>query len=188
MEHRGRRGAQGGGEGCEQSLRALSNPDPEVATKALSEFESKYPALGHIPYFVGPKITLLIKTKKFDEAKKMAEEVMAKAEKMDDSSMLRNVSAALRAKEAKGQKELSALGVKAAEASLKMTGEKDVIGLFYVAEAYFAAGDKAKARRWGRKPSRRPRPSPPRTRHSSRSRSRSTMTDRGLHHLKKPGD
>ncbi|HSQ54122.1 MAG TPA: redoxin family protein [Gemmata sp.] len=132
-------------------FRTIGGKDIAVAEKNVAEFESKYPALSHIPYFVPPKIELLIKTKKFDDAQKMAMEVMAKAEKKDDSSMLRNVSAALRTTAGKGEKELTALSLKAAEAALNITGETDAMGLYYVAEAHFAAGDKAKAQEMGKK-------------------------------------
>ena len=32
---------------------------------------------------------------------------------------------------------------------LKITGEKDAVALYFVAEAHFAAGDKAKAKEFG---------------------------------------
>ncbi|HSQ58041.1 MAG TPA: hypothetical protein VLM40_20115, partial [Gemmata sp.] len=47
--------------------------------------------------------------------------------------------------------ELTALSLKAAEAALKITGETDAMGLYYVAEAHFAAGDKSKAQEMGKK-------------------------------------
>lgn len=58
--------------------------EPETALKTLTEFEKKHPPLAHIPYFVTPKISTLIKTKKIDEAKKTAEEVIAKSVKLED--------------------------------------------------------------------------------------------------------
>lgn len=125
--------------------------DADAGRKALSEFETKYPALAHIPYFVGPKIGLLLKAKKFDEAKKMVAEVMAVAMKVDDPTALRSVSAALRAKEVADNKEFVELSMKAALAGLKMAGDKDLGSLLNVADAYLAAGDKAKAREFGAK-------------------------------------
>jgi len=41
--------------------------------------------------------------------------------------------------------------VKAAEAMLKLSGEKDAIALYFVAEAHFANGDAAKAKDFGSK-------------------------------------
>jgi len=132
-------------------FKALSGPDAGAAEKTVAEFESKYPALKEIPYFVGPKINLLLKGKKFDEAGKMAEAVIAKSVKTENTSLLGTVSSVMRSPAAKDQKELVALSVKAAEASLKIAGEKDALALYYLAEAHFAFGDKAKAQETGKK-------------------------------------
>jgi thiol-disulfide isomerase/thioredoxin len=121
----------------------------EEALKALADFDAKYPKLASIPYFISPRISLLVKIKKFDEAKKMASEVMAKAVSKDDPTALRSVSAAMRS--APDQKELVAISLKAALAGLKMAGEKDLGSLLNVADAYFVSGDKAKAREYGAK-------------------------------------
>ena len=67
------------------------------------------------------------------------------------SSSKVNPSSALRSPDAKDNKELLALSLKAAEAALKLAGEKDAIALYFVAEAHFANGDKAKAKDFGAK-------------------------------------
>ena len=125
--------------------------DAEAALKSLAEFEKKYPELAHIPYFVGPRIGMMVKAKKTDEAKKAAEALIAKSVKLDDPMPLRSLSMTLRGPDAKDNKELLALSLKAAEAALKMAGEKDAIALYFVAEAQFANGDKAKAKDFGAK-------------------------------------
>ena len=71
--------------------------------------------------------------------------------KVDDSGALQSVSATLRSPAANGDKELLALSLKAAEAMLKISGEKDPVALYFVAEAHFAGGDKAKAKEFGGK-------------------------------------
>ena len=76
-------------------FKSFSSPDPATALKALAEFETKYPALAHIPYFVSPKISMLVKAKKYAEAKKFAEEVLAKATKQEDPMAARMVAGAL---------------------------------------------------------------------------------------------
>jgi len=124
--------------------------DPEAALKALADFEKNHPKLGNIPYFVGPKIATMLKAKKPAEARKYAEEAMAKAVKADDPMALRSVSAAL-ASEAGGDKEVLALALKAAEAGLKVSGDKDALALLGVADAHFAAGDKKQAKEFGAK-------------------------------------
>jgi thiol-disulfide isomerase/thioredoxin len=125
--------------------------EAEAALKALAEFEKNHPKLAHIPYFTGPKINALLKAKKTAEARKFAEEVIAKAIKADDSGALQSVSAVLRSPAASGEKELLALSVKAAEAMVKVAGEKDAVALYFLAEAHFANGDKAKAKECGAK-------------------------------------
>ena len=125
--------------------------DPEAALKAVADFQKKYPELAGIPYFTEPKLGALLKAKKTGEARKFAEEAIAKAGKADDTGALMALSRALRSREAAGDKELAALAVKAAEANLKVVGDKDPVALYFVAEAHFAAGDKAKARDFGAK-------------------------------------
>jgi thiol-disulfide isomerase/thioredoxin len=124
---------------------------PEGGIVALNEFEAKYPALSHIPYFVGPKISLLVKAGKIEEAKALATEVMEKAMKLDDPTALRSVSAAFQSPEAKSHKDLVDISIKAALAGLKLAGDKDIGSLLNVANAYFAAGDKEKAKDYGAK-------------------------------------
>jgi thiol-disulfide isomerase/thioredoxin len=125
--------------------------DAETSLKTLAEFEKNNPKLAGIPYFTAPRIQAMLKAKKTAEARKFAESVIAKAEKADDSSALQAVSGALRSPAAAGDKELLALSVKAAEAAVKAAGDKDPVALYFLAEAHFAAGDKAKAKETGAK-------------------------------------
>ncbi|HET6575157.1 MAG TPA: TlpA disulfide reductase family protein [Fimbriiglobus sp.] len=121
----------------------------ERGLKALNEFDAKYPALGDIPYFVGPRLGMLITAKKFDEAKTAAEKAIATAVGQDDTSMLQSLSGALAAD--KDRKDLLKLSVEAAESAVKLAGGKDPISLYYAAQANHAAGDKAKAKEYGQK-------------------------------------
>jgi thiol-disulfide isomerase/thioredoxin len=130
---------------------AIGGEDAEAGLKALSDFQAKRPGLAGIPYFVAPKLHLMLKAKKFDEAKKMAEGLVKQAAADEDAIMLRSVAGVLATPEAKGQKELTDLSLKAADALLKAAGDKDPLAFLAVAEIYFAAGDKAKARELGQK-------------------------------------
>jgi thiol-disulfide isomerase/thioredoxin len=125
--------------------------DPEVGLKTLADFEARYPALNDVPYFRGPRLDMMIKSKKYDEAKKSAEALIAKGIKQEDPIVLRTVSSVLRSPAAKDQKDLLTLSVKAAEAGVKVAGDKDAMALLNVAESYFATGDKAKAQEYGKK-------------------------------------
>jgi len=131
-------------------FRALGG-EPEAALKAVAEFEKNHPKLADIPYFNGPKLSAMLKAKKTDEAKAFASSIIDKAIKNDDSGALQGMSAALRSPPAAGNKELLAMSLKAAEAMLKINGEKDSVALYFVAESHFAAGDKAKAKEYGAK-------------------------------------
>ena len=75
---------------------------------------------------------------------------MAKAIKAEDSGALQSISGAL-SKDAGGDKEVAALALKSAEALLKLNGEKDAVTLYFIAEAHFAGGDKAKAKEFAAK-------------------------------------
>jgi thiol-disulfide isomerase/thioredoxin len=130
---------------------ALGGTDAEASLKTLDEFETKHPRLAHIPYFVGPKISLLIRAGKDAEAKKIAEKVIESATKNGDSMMLRQISGALRSGKAKDKQEYLKLSLEAAKRMLKMEGEKDPIALYFVAASYNATGDKDKAVEYCRK-------------------------------------
>jgi thiol-disulfide isomerase/thioredoxin len=128
---------------------SFRKPDAEEGLKALADFEKQYPALHDIPYFVGPKLGLMLKAKKYDEVKAAAGKMIAKAVKQDDPTLLRSVSGALRAD--REQKDLLKLSVEAAEAGVKLAGDKDPIAFLNAAQAHLAAGDKAKAKEYGQK-------------------------------------
>jgi thiol-disulfide isomerase/thioredoxin len=126
------------------------NKEPKTALKALADFEARHQAMKDIPYFVGPKLSALLKSGRTAEAKEFAASVLKKAEKFDDAPAMRAVSAGLRT-EAKGDKELLALALKAAEGMVAAAGDKDALALVNLASTHFAAGDVAKAKEVGKK-------------------------------------
>jgi thiol-disulfide isomerase/thioredoxin len=132
-------------------FQATRDPDAEVFLNKLGEFETKHPALAGIPYFNGPRINSLLKAKKIEDAKKAAEKLMAKGVKTEDHTVLTMVSSVMRSPNANGDKDLLALSLRAAEAALKIAGDKDIFTLLTVAEAHFANGDKVKAKDYGAK-------------------------------------
>jgi hypothetical protein len=123
---------------------ALRGKDAEETLDKLAAFDKKYPEFAKIPYFVGPKLNLMIKAKKTGEAKKLGEQVLEAASKHDDTSMMMTVSSVMRSDEGK-DKDLLALSLKAAEALLKTSGEKDMLAQYTMAETRFARGEKDKA-------------------------------------------
>jgi thiol-disulfide isomerase/thioredoxin len=135
----------------EQEFRAVSTamwPDNKAGLKALKEFEAKYPPLANNPAIIRTKLSCLPRVGEVDEAKKVAESVVAKAIKQGNHNSLMQVAALLRNGPGKESKELLAVAVKAAEAAVQVAGDKDARGLIELAETYFVAGDKTKAREY----------------------------------------
>jgi thiol-disulfide isomerase/thioredoxin len=129
----------------------LDGPDAAASLKALQEFEKKRPGLASIPFLVSPKIMLLLKAKKFDEATKFGGTVLAKAIEQEDTNTLRAVANMNRLAESKGEKSVSDLSLKASDALLKASGDKDLLALVTAAEVNFSAGNTAKAKEFGKK-------------------------------------
>jgi thiol-disulfide isomerase/thioredoxin len=125
--------------------------DVEGALKAFADFEAKRPKLANCCYFTVPRLTLLMKAKKFDEARALAEKVLSEGIDQEDSYLLRGMASALRNPAVKEDKGLSSMTVKAAEAFLKCAGEKDLGAILGVAEACAFVGDMEKRKEYGKK-------------------------------------
>ncbi len=133
-------------------FKATGDKDPEVFLKTLSAFEKKYPELGSIPYFHSARLGSLVKAKKTDEAKKVAEDLLAKGVKADDGGLVNTVTRTLVLfPDAVANKDLHPIALKSAQAGLKLAGDKDPVALFFLAEAHFLNGDKVKAKDFGAK-------------------------------------
>jgi thiol-disulfide isomerase/thioredoxin len=126
-------------------------PDHKAGLKALKAFEIKYPPLADHFIILRAKLSLLPKVGEVDEAKKVAEAAVAKAIKQGNPSALMQVAALLRNGPGNESKELLAVAVKAAEATVQVAGDKDAQALIELASTYFAIGDKTKAQEYGRK-------------------------------------
>ncbi len=129
-------------------FRSTSGQDAEAGLKALKDFEGKYPELGNIPYFVSPKIRMLLKTGKKEEAATLANMVIAKASKSDDSSMLGGVATTLIGPDAREDKELAKVALDSAEKLLAIVGNKDLGGNMTMARVLFANGKVTKAKEY----------------------------------------
>ncbi len=126
-------------------------PNHKAGLQALNDFEAKYPPLANNPMILRAKLSLLPKIGEVDQAKKVAEAVVANAIKRNNMSALMQVAALLRNGPGKESKELLAVAVKAAEAAVQVAGDKDAVALIELASTYFVAGDKAKAKEYVRK-------------------------------------
>jgi thiol-disulfide isomerase/thioredoxin len=126
-------------------------PDNQAGLRRLRDFEAKYPALANNPIILRVKLSLLPEVGQVDEARKVAEAVMAKALVQANPSALMQVSSLLRLGPGKKSKELLAVAVKAGEAAVQVAGDKDARALINLASTYFQAGDRAKASEYARK-------------------------------------
>jgi thiol-disulfide isomerase/thioredoxin len=138
----------------EQEFGAVSAamfPDNQAGLRRLKDFEAKYPALADNPIILRAKLSLLPEVGDVDEAKKLAEAVMARAIAQDNANALLQVSGLLRLGPGKKSKELLALAVRAAEAAVGVAGDKDARALINLASTYFQAGDRNKASTYARK-------------------------------------
>jgi thiol-disulfide isomerase/thioredoxin len=125
-------------------------PDHKAGLQKLKEFEANYP-LANNPMIVRAKLSLLPKVGKVDEAKKLAEALVKKAVDREDAPGLHQVSALLRLGPGKESKELLAVAVKAAEAMVRVAGDKDATALLNLASTYSVAGEQDKAKQYARK-------------------------------------
>lgn len=130
---------------------AVAGDDIEGGLKAFAEFETNRPRMARSAYLVAPRLSLLIRAKKFEDARVLAERVIAEAADQEDPYLLKQVSAALRTPAARAEKSLAVQAVAAAEAMLKLAGDKDVDALLAVADSQGAAGNSAKSQEFGRK-------------------------------------
>jgi len=126
-------------------------PDHKAGLQALAAFEAKYPPLANNRYAVRTKLSLLPKIGEFDEAKKVAETVVASATRGRKPNALLQVAVLLRNGPGKESKELLAVAVKAADAAVQVTGGEDASALIDLAQTYFAVGDRAKAKECAQK-------------------------------------
>jgi len=132
-------------------FQVLGGADTQTSLKALQEFDAKHPELSKLPYFLGPRLKLLIQAGKDAEARKLAEENVARALKQHDPYALREVSRTITAEKATADKELLMWALQAARAELKVVGENDANALMNLADVFLAMGDKDQAKEFGHK-------------------------------------
>ena len=131
----------------ERAYAAFQDKDPAAGLKAFEAALAAKPALASVPYYLSPRLDLLVKAKRFEDARKLAEEAVAKAGKRDDTFALQTVRGALMSDAAKADAGLLKVAVRASEVGRELAGLADAGAAVRLAEAYAAAGmtDKAKA-------------------------------------------
>jgi thiol-disulfide isomerase/thioredoxin len=131
-------------------LMTAKNQSAEDGLQALAKFADKWPALANNVYMIQAKLGLLVRGQRFSEAKDLAEKLIAKSVARGDTSGLRSVSTALRDDSAQGHAELTALVIKASEASYELDPENPDT-LLNLLEVYASAGDQTKVKTIGPK-------------------------------------
>lgn len=119
--------------------------DIDGSLSDLAAYETKYPNKAKQEMFQVSKLAMLLQGKKFDEAKAFTEDLMKRLIAKKNAGLLSNVRAIWSAKELNPDRKNIALAVTAADAVLAIDGDTNPIALLGVADANFAAGDKAKA-------------------------------------------
>jgi len=132
-------------------VRAAAKSDPEAGLKAFDAYRAKWPNMANSMFYATFKLSMLLKLERFPEAKAEAERLITVAKKKEDGSGIGRVVSMFVATDLKLNKELQSFAVRSAEDALKLNGDKDVSTLLLVADAHFAAGDKAKAKAFGAK-------------------------------------
>jgi thiol-disulfide isomerase/thioredoxin len=122
----------------------------EAGLEAFAQFAAKWPSFADNAYMNPAKLGLLVRAKQFPEAKQLAEKLIAKAVARGDTSGLSTVSTALRHEAANGHTDLTALAIKAVEASYGLDQENPDI-LLNLLDVYAFAGDQAKVTEFGPK-------------------------------------
>jgi len=84
----------------------LRQGDAETGLKALADLEAARQELIGLPYYVGPKLGLLLRGKKFEEAGKVADATTAQAIARADAETLRVLSTVLRSTATGGRKDM----------------------------------------------------------------------------------
>jgi thiol-disulfide isomerase/thioredoxin len=126
----------------EALYQTLRGSPPDACLKALNEFEARRPGLAGIPQIALPKLKLLFALKKFDEAAKMADAVLAEATARGDPTALQALAGAVEAvPEARAVPGMTDRWLKAAAALLEISADKDPLALTTAAQAYLATGD-----------------------------------------------
>ena len=128
-------------------FQGFDGKDPAALLKRLDEALAAHPELAGIPFLLEPRLSLMVTAKKVDDAAKLADHVIAKAVKRGDTAALRTVANVFLSDEAKGEKKLAGVAVKAAEANREVEGADDAGSAVRLAAAYKEAGETEKAKK-----------------------------------------
>ena len=133
------------------TIMAKSRTEPAEALKEFAVFEADQPKLTAGYYYRLQKLQLLMAGKKYDDARTFTELLIRSGIDSQNSVLLNGLQLYWSFPLFNPDKKYPDLALRAAEAALKVEGDRDPEALFDVAEAYAFMGDKAKANEYGRK-------------------------------------
>ncbi|QJW97000.1 TlpA disulfide reductase family protein [Frigoriglobus tundricola] len=125
--------------------------DPAAALKEYAAFEADHPKLTAGYYYQFKKLQFLMQGKKYDEARAFTAELIRSGTDTKNTVLLNCVQLCWSFPLTNPDKKHPDLVLKAAQAVLKVEGDRDPESLFNVAEAYAFLGDTTRAGEYGRK-------------------------------------
>ncbi|MBP3953919.1 TlpA family protein disulfide reductase [Gemmata sp. G18] len=125
--------------------------DPAAALKEFAAFETDFPKVAAGYYYQIKKLQLLLLGKEFDAARELSESLIRSATELANPILVSGVRLMWSASFINPDKKHPELALKAAEAELKIEGDRDPAALFHVAEAHAFAGNTVKATEYGQK-------------------------------------
>ena len=139
----------------DETYAAIGKPgkNSEEIEKQIAEWETfnaKWPHLATDPYMNTSRLNLYVAAKRFDDAAMLGKSMVTRAAKRNDIAGYSTVASAFTSEGALGEKELVALGLRAAEEAMKLDGET-LPSLIRITKAYNAVGEVAKVKEFGAK-------------------------------------
>ncbi|NBO92208.1 MAG: hypothetical protein EBV06_07820 [Planctomycetia bacterium] len=129
-----------------KAAKALMSKDAEEGLAEYTKLAQANPWLAKVPYLTSPRLSAMVKAKKFDDVKNMASGMLAKGIADSDPGILGNLARSLR--EANDNKEIQGMALKAAEHFYKIDGPKSMGAAMTLAQTHEALGNKAEAKKF----------------------------------------
>lgn len=142
------------GRGPEIVTKAVGNAAAEASAEALRllpAYEKKWPYKASQPIYDAVKLAVTLQARDYEAGAKMTESLLKKAVEAKDSDTLDRIRSFWSAKALNPDRKSVAFAITAAEEVLKIQGDSDLMVVLGAAEAYYAAGNKAKGDEFGAK-------------------------------------
>lgn len=142
------------GKGTEAITKAVGDAAAsasEEVLRLLPGYEKKWPIKAGQPIFDAVKLAITLQARQFDAGAKLTESLLKRSIAAKDTDTLDRIRSFWSAKALNPDRKSVAFAVTAAEEVIKIHGDADINHLLGAAEAYYAAGNKAKGDEYGDK-------------------------------------